>query len=383
MTDTLIIRPASRSRVKAKILIAGPTGGGKTYSAILLARGIVGPSGRIGFLDTERGRGERCAGLAGGFDIAQLAPPYTPERYVEAIDQFERAGYDALIIDSISHEWEGDGGILEQAEAIEIRTRRPGLHCWAKPKGAHKKFVNKLLSTQMHLIICARAREKTVAGPKDERGKETIVSAGFQPIVEKNFPFEVDVSMMLDDATKVPTLRKCPADLLPAFPQGQRITIQGGALIGQWLAGGVAVDHIFIAAAEAGREAARRGSSALKEWWGSLTREQQVALTPIKDGELRSIAGAVDQMEAVVRQSFGDLPEADKPRPTAFDPLIDPKAKADADSLAAALREGQDLDQTTRIWADAATLRRQLEKQAPARFEELTKLYDERVEALT
>jgi hypothetical protein len=295
---TAEIRPAVRRDIKALIMLAGESGGGKTYSAILLARGLVRPKGKIGFLDTESGRGAHYADLASGYDIMDMTAPFTPQRYMEAIEAFESAGYEALIIDSISHEWEGEGGCVEMAEAIEMRTGKSGLHCWNKPKAAHKKFINRLLRARLHIIVCARAREKSV-----QKGKD-IVSVGVQPIVEKNFPFEMLISAVLHDGAKgVPDLRKCPEALLPAFPQGVQIGVETGQIIGKWLAGGAAVDTRWDATAEAGREAARKGSGELKQWWTKLDREARAALANLKDGELKSIATAADQLDADIQEA--------------------------------------------------------------------------------
>lgn len=302
---TNMFRPAVRQGVKALLCFYGPSGCGKTYSAILAARGLVGSEGKIAFLDTEAGRGSHYAHLT-NYDIMDLAPPFTPSRYLEAIEAAEEAGYDALIIDSISHEWEGEGGVLEQAEAVELRTKRSGLHCWAKPKAHHKKLINRLLRSRLHLVFCARAREK----PKQVKvnGKTEIVSEGFEPIVEKNFPFEMLVSVGFSDAAPgVPDFslkKKVPGELKPAFPDGEQVGVKCGATIAAWLGGGAPVNEAFREAAEAGREVARRGSAALSDWWEALAGSEKRALKNLLDAELKSIARAVDDFNQTAAESF-------------------------------------------------------------------------------
>jgi KaiC/GvpD/RAD55 family RecA-like ATPase len=105
-----------------RLAIAGPSGSGKTYSALLIARGLVGPEGRIAVIDTERGSASLYADLT-PFDVAELAPPFTPERYVEAIRAAEKAGYDAIVIDSLSHAWAGPGGILDLHDAAAAKEK--------------------------------------------------------------------------------------------------------------------------------------------------------------------------------------------------------------------------------------------------------------------
>jgi DNA polymerase III delta prime subunit len=295
---THLFRPAVRQGVKALTLFYGPSGSGKTYSAIQFTRGLVGPNGRIAFLDTEAGRGSHYAHLT-GYDIMDLAPPFTPARYLEAIEAAEDAGYDALIIDSISHGWEGEGGVLEQAERIELNSGRAGLHCWAKPKAQHKKLINRLLRSRLHLIFCARAREKPKQ-VKDSRGKTEIVSEGFEPIVEKNFPFEMLLSVGFSDtAPGVPDLalkKKIPGELAGAFPQGSTVGLRAGEFVSTWLDGGAPVDHAFRAAAEKGREAARGGKASLTAWWRDLDPSERKALEGMAHSELRSIAMAADDL---------------------------------------------------------------------------------------
>lgn len=309
---TIKFEPAVRQGVKALINLYGPSGCGKTFTAIQLMRGLVGPDGRIAFIDTEAGRGSHYADLT-PYDRADLAPPFSPSRYQEAIEAAEESGYDGLIIDSISHEWEGEGGVLEMAEAIELRTHKSGLHCWNKPKGAHKKLINRLLRSRLHIIFCARAREK----PKtvlDDRGKQQIVSDGFQPIVEKNFPYEMLISVgMTDAAPGFPDLtmhKKIPGELAPAFPADKLIGIETGKMLRKWLDGAAPVDDAVSAKAEQGREAARGGTASLRTWWGRLSKAEQVSLKSFLDGELKSIADASDAfnqaMDEAAEATAGD-----------------------------------------------------------------------------
>ena len=302
---TITFQPAVRQGVKALINLYGPSGCGKTFSAILLMRGLVGPDGRIAFIDTEAGRGSHYAHLT-DYDRADLAPPYSPDRYLEAIEAAEAAGYDGLIIDSVSHEWEGEGGVLEWAESIELRTKKSGLHCWNKPKGAHKKLINRLLRARLHIIFCARARErpKTVL---DGNGRQQIISDGFQPIVEKNFPYEMLVSIgMTDVAPGVPDLslqKKIPGDLQPAFPAGKHIGIETGKMLADWLDGAAPVDPELRDIAEAGREAARKGTSALRHWWETDARARQADLQHLLKNELKSIASAAEAFTQAVDEA--------------------------------------------------------------------------------
>ena len=296
------IERAVREETFTLTSIAGPSGSGKTYSAILYARGLVGPNGKIGFVDTENKRSRFYADVAGGFDVIDLDPPFTSTRYIEAIKTFEDAGYKAIIIDSISHEWEGTGGVLEQADAIEQATKRAGLHCWAKPKAGHKKMMNEVLQTSAHLIFCCRVKEKVVQ-VKGANGKTEIVNEGFVVVQEKMFIYEMTVSMMLAEGSHVPTIQKCPGDLEFAFPVGKKITPDVGKSVAQWADQGVAIDQELEAAKREGLLAANQGTAALIEWWKGLGA-RQAKLEPMKD-TFKSIATAADQLKADISEAGG------------------------------------------------------------------------------
>nr|WP_278521298.1 AAA family ATPase [Brucella anthropi] len=297
------IERAVREKTFTLTSIAGPSGSGKTYSALLYARGLVGPEGKIGFIDTENKRSRFYADVAGGFDVIDLDPPFTSARYIEAIKAFEKAGYTAIIIDSISHEWEGTGGVLEQAEAIEQSSKRPGLHCWAKPKAGHKKLMNELLQTRAHLIFCCRVKEKVVQA-KGENGKNEIVNEGFVVVQEKMFIYEMTVSLMLAEGNHIPTILKCPGDLLHAFPEGSKITPKIGEAVRGWSDTGKDIDEAFELSKRAGMQAANGGMKSLSTWWGSLDKADQHRLANLKD-TLKSVAEASDQMRSDQMEAGG------------------------------------------------------------------------------
>ena len=293
--------PAARKGSHVLIGLYGFSGCGKTLSALYIARGLVGPKGRIAMIDTETGRGLVYAMEAGGFDHAELTPPFTPERYVEAIRQAETAGYDALIIDSASHEWEGIGGIIETAEA----SGQQGLLKWANPKARHKKFVQHLLNTRMHVVICLRAKEKLVPVTAANIAKypgakvKDIVSEGMVSIQDKRFIYEQTVQLFLPlpeagQPRGVPVLEKCPKDLLGAFPPGEQISVATGERIAEWVAGGAPVDHAAEALQRTAEETAAGGTAMMREWWKGLTKDQQKKLSPTLPN-LRSIAETADK----------------------------------------------------------------------------------------
>lgn len=287
----------------AIIALVGMSGSGKTYSAILIARGLVGATGKLAMLDTENGRGRMYANLGGGYDYGELSPPFTPERYIEAIKVAEDAGYDALIIDSGSHEWEGIGGTLEIADAGKTKDgdALKGLVKWANPKARHKRFVQALLNTRMHLIICLRAKEKMA-----QKG-DKIISEGYISIQDKRFIYETTVQLFMshEDQKKlgVPRLDKCPEDLLAAFPHNQKITVETGKKISDWVAGGIPIDHGLEALRRRAVETAECGMAMLETFWKELPTQEARMLKPYLEN-LKSIAASADEGKPVTFETL-------------------------------------------------------------------------------
>jgi hypothetical protein len=220
------------------IVLFSESGCGKTFSSLLLARGFVGPKGKIAMIDTESRRGHLYADvLEGGYQVLDLEPPFSPQQYIAAMDAAVKAGYSIVIIDSGSHEWEGSGGILDMAAENEERTKRPGLHNWKSPKFEHAKFMLALMRSPIPVIVCLRAKFKT-RQKKDEHGKTQIVKDDYtSPIQSEEFIFEATVhgEVMPDHSFRVtkcshPDLRKC-------FPEGKPIASEHGALLAKWCEG--------------------------------------------------------------------------------------------------------------------------------------------------
>lgn len=195
--------PAVRTRVPLLIGIMGPSGGGKTYSALRLATGIARSSGgEIFVIDTESRRSLHYADSF-KFRHVPFGSPFSPDDYLQAFEYCKERGAGVVVVDSMSHEHEGPGGVLEW-HASEIERLSKGdsdkaesmkFLAWSAPKQARRRLLNSLLQMDMHVIFCFRAKEKL----KIERGKKPG-DMGWMPIAGEDFLFEMTVNFLLPPA---------------------------------------------------------------------------------------------------------------------------------------------------------------------------------------
>ena len=247
----LNIQEAKREGARLVIGIDALSGDGKTLSALLMAWGLAGgDASKIGFLDTENKRGALYAdklvdkhGKIHRFKIASLDAPFTPERYSMAIKEFQAAGIEVLVIDSVSHEFEGSGGCGEIAE-LDNNGQPRKFPAWNVAKSRHKKFMNTLLNSDVHIIACVRSREKMRIEEQEVNGrkKSVYISDGIQPIQEKNFTYELTVSFQLAANGKHRFVKKCPTELVAVFGEPGEwaegyLTPQHGTALRNWVAG--------------------------------------------------------------------------------------------------------------------------------------------------
>ena len=180
---------------------------------------------------------------------AHLRAPFTPNAYTEAMTAADEAGFPVIVIDSTSHMWDGEGGILEDQD--EIFQRLGGreanrMRSWHEAKKPNKRFVQRLLQVKAHVVLCFRAEDKiemVKVGDKIEvRAKDTLTSIlGWVPICERRLPFELTLSMLvLPSAPGVPKPIKLGDDFKPFFPLDQPISEESGRQLAEWARGGAA-----------------------------------------------------------------------------------------------------------------------------------------------
>jgi len=196
------VETATRGVVKPLIGTYGKSGGGKTRSALILARGIVGPAGKITLIDTENRRGSIFADvIPGGYRVLNFDAPFSPARYKAAVELAAKDS-DIVVVDSMTHEWDGEGGVLDMQEAELHRMagddwgkrEKCKMAAWIKPKQEHKFFVQYLLRCPLPVICCLRAQEKTHM-VKGQRGMEVVTDEFTTPIADPRFIFEMLINV--------------------------------------------------------------------------------------------------------------------------------------------------------------------------------------------
>jgi len=179
-----MFKKAEKKKSKLRLAIEGASGSGKTYSGLILAKSI---GKKIAVIDTENGSASLYSDDF-DFDVLELAPPYTPERYIEGIKAAEQSGYDVILIDSISHEWSGEGGCLDIVNHIGGNSYT----AWGKVTPRHDKFINAILRSSAHVICTMRSKAAYDTG-KDDRGKMTIQKKGTAPIQRESVDYEFTI----------------------------------------------------------------------------------------------------------------------------------------------------------------------------------------------
>jgi hypothetical protein len=228
---------ATRKRAKLRLAITGPSGSGKTWGALTLAKGL---GGRIALLDTEHESASLYAESEGmpEFDSLSLAPPYAPERFIEAIKAAESADYDVLIIDSLSHEWSGVGGCLELVDQV-ARSKYKGnsWSAWNDITPRHRALLDAILHSPMDII--ATMRSKTETAQTEEGGRKKVVKLGMKAEQREGAEYEFTTVLDLVHDGHYATASKDRTGLFRGDPQP--ISEATGKRLREWLNSGEAV----------------------------------------------------------------------------------------------------------------------------------------------
>ena len=230
---------AERRRAKLRLGLCGPSGSGKTHSALLIASGLC-PGGTIIVIDTEHASAELEVGKPGipEYGVGQLDPPYTPARYIEAIRAAEAAGADVIIVDSLSHAWFGEGGVLEIADKSGRSAASGGNRFagWRDATPQHNHLVEALVSSQAHVIVTMRTKTSWEI-VEDDKGRKKPVKLGLKPEQREGMEYEFTAVLDLSVDGHIASTSKDRTSLFDG--QFNVPTPATGAMLRAWLESGV------------------------------------------------------------------------------------------------------------------------------------------------
>nr|DAK84701.1 MAG TPA: AAA domain protein [Caudoviricetes sp.] len=225
---------AKKEQIWLKLLLAGPSGSGKSYSALRLATGIAKASnGKIAAIDTEAGRIKYYANEF-DFDVLQLDEPYEPEKYIEAIDEAVKEGYNTIIIDSITHEWNYCLQLVDKIPGTNTYTK------WAKITPRHDSFREKILQAPAHIIATVRGKDAYVL-EQDSKGKQVPKKVGLGYTQRDGLEFEYTVTFNIDQNTHTAEVTKDNTHLFEN--KYEKLTEDDGVSLYEWANSGEKIEN--------------------------------------------------------------------------------------------------------------------------------------------
>jgi AAA domain len=298
-----LFKKATKSQSKLRLALLGPTGSGKTYTALRIAKGL---GQRIAVIDTERGTARKYSGDVAEFDVLELET-FAPATYVEAIKAAEAEGFDVLIIDSLSHAWMGKEGALEQVDKIGKRKGSGdgggNFGAWREVTPMHNGLVDAILGARMHVICTLRVKMEYVM-EEDSRGKKSVRKIGLQPQQRDGVEYEFDVIADIDqEHNLIVSKSRCSALDKAVIPNaGPEVAEKLLA----WLGDGAPVvplaDKLLadIRSAKTLEDRTKAGEAA-KAQWGKLSAEERTLITDEMRVSLARIQQAIADAEELER----------------------------------------------------------------------------------
>lgn len=230
------LQQTQRQNVKLRLGVSGASGFGKTFSALQLAHGMTHDWSKIAVIDTENSSASLYADL-GNFNVLNLNPPYSPERYIKAIETCEEANIEVIIIDSITHEWQGSGGCLQIHEQYGGRFQD-----WAPVKKRHQLFIDKILQSKCHIITTAR-RKTDYSLDIGSNGKSKVIKHGTKEVTSEGFEYELTVNFELINENHLCKVSKDRTNLFSGKPEFI-INEKTGQTLKAWCNQGVSLDTV-------------------------------------------------------------------------------------------------------------------------------------------
>ena len=292
-----VFRKAERRKAKLRLAITGPAGSGKTYGALLIALGL---EGKIAVIDTENGSANLYAHL-GDFDTCQLTPPFDPRKYIQTIHEAENEGYNVIIIDSLSHEWAGEGGSLSlQGKIANTKYRGNTYAAWRDVTPLHDALIQTILASPCHIIATMRSKTDYA----NDNGKP--IKVGLAPVQRDGMDYEFSLVFDLNNEHTV-TVSKDRTSLFDG--QSFSLSPEVGSKLLEWLNSGKDIPDV--------RELNERKQCIYREYlarFNGNAQEAQNAILAVTQGR-GSKDWTVDDLNALqvaldARNTPEELPKA-------------------------------------------------------------------------
>lgn len=231
MSARPVFAPATKEKARARVALIGPPGSGKTYTGLEIARTL---GKRVACIDTEHGTAAKYSDI---FPFQHcVLESFAPARYIEAIEVAEDAGFDVLLIDSLSHAWMGKDGALEQVDKAAARSNSKNSYfAWREVTPQHNALVEALLGFKGHLIATIRSKMDYVV-EVDDKGKQVPKKIGLAPVQREGLEYEFDVTADMDLENRIVVGKtRCPP--LKGWI-GQCAGVEFGEILAEWLGTG-------------------------------------------------------------------------------------------------------------------------------------------------
>jgi hypothetical protein len=305
-----MFQKATRKKAKARIALIGPSGSGKTYTALTIAKHL---GDRVAVIDTERGSASKYAGYVSDFDVCELES-HAPAQYIKALTDAAGAGYDVVVVDSLSHAWAGRDGALEQVDKAAKRSQSGNSYtAWRDITPQHNALVDALLGFPGHLIVTMRAKTAYEL-QENAKGKKVPVKIGLAPVQRDGVEYEFDIvgDMSLDRNTLIISKTRCPQLVDGVFEKpGQDVA----DTIRAWLSDGADVPKPGAGIIDWEGLDGCGGCDSLTKW----VNDNGHALKSLPDGERRQTVPLLTQAAArcgmATEEVLGLVKAAQPPKP--------------------------------------------------------------------
>lgn len=281
------LQQAQRHQVKLRLGLSGASGFGKSYSALLLAYGITNDWSKIAIIDTENNSASLYSHL-GNYNVLTLNQPYSPERYIEAINTCERASMEVIIIDSITHEWSGKGGCLQIHEDLGGT-----FQMWAKVTPRHQAFIDAILGSKSHIITTVR-RKMDYSLDITSNGKTKVIKHGTKEVTREGFEYELTVNFEFINDKHLVSASKDRTGLFMGKPEFVINSSTGKRLL-EWCNQGVSIQDIIQ---QINSTFSIDDLRQLYQKYGTIN-EQIKSLIMIRKSEIEKVTQIIDNKEII------------------------------------------------------------------------------------